>query len=99
MRMISPEVKAPKTCIARNQAEYRVLTVARVSHPLYGVEEGRDHNSLLMAYRPTDDERRRIAAGEDIYISLLTGGTSMQPILVLTGKEEAAGAFGLEVET
>lgn len=99
MRMIIPEVKAPKTCVARNQAEYSVLTVARVTHPIYAVGEGETHNSLLMAFRPTADERARIAAGDDFYVSLLTGGGPMQPILVFAGKDEAAHAFGLEVES
>jgi hypothetical protein len=98
VRMIPPEVKAPKTCIAKNQPEYSVLTVARVTHPLYGVAEECDHNSLLMAFRPTAEERAAISSGADIYVSLLTGGAPMQPILTLVGKERAAAAFGLEVE-
>lgn len=32
------------------------------------------------------------------YVSLLTFGGLMQPILVLCGKHEAAAAFGVEVE-
>lgn len=96
--MIPPEVKAPKVCLAKNQAEYSVITVALVKHPLYGVAEGREHNSLLMAFRPTPEERAAIGAGADLYVSLLTGGLPMQPILTLVGKESAAAAFDLEVE-
>ena len=98
MRMTPPEVKAPKIMLARDQAEYSVLSVAQVTHPSYGPESRLYHNSLLMAFRPTTDERARIAAGEDIYVSLLTGGGPMQPILVLCGKDEAASVFSVEVE-
>jgi hypothetical protein len=99
MRMTPPQVRAEKVCLAKNQPEYTVLTVALVRHPRYPVDEGTGHNSVLMAFRPTAEERARIADGEDIYVSLLTGGHAMQPILVLAGKDAAAHAFDVEVET
>lgn len=96
--MIPPEVRAPKRCVARNQAEYSVITVALVTHPSYDVREGSDHNSVLMAFRPTAEERARIGEGEDIYISLLTGGGGQQPIIVWAGKHAPAAAYSVEVE-
>jgi hypothetical protein len=98
MRMTVPEVKAPKICLAKNQAEYRVLTVALVNHPQYGVPFEGGHNSLLMAFRPSIEERAAIASGADIYVSLLHCGQPMQPILTCVGKREAASVFGVEVE-
>lgn len=96
--MTPPEVRTEKVCLAKNQPEYKVLTVALVNHPTYAVPFETRPNSVLMAFRPTDEERQRIATGEDIYVSLLTFGGLMQPILVLCGKHEAAAAFGVEVE-
>src|SRR3954463_7240080 len=93
--MICPQVDAPTVTVATDQQEYLELTAALVTNPNYGPESRLYHNSMLLAFRPSVEERKRIACGEDIYIALLTGGGPMQPILVLTGRAEAAAAFGV----
>lgn len=96
MRMIAPEVEqgvAARPChhvrIAEEQAEFKTVSAAIVWH------DGHQTLATLLAFRPSEDERARIAAGEDVYISLLTGGGPMQPIIVLCGKHEAAAAFNV----
>jgi hypothetical protein len=95
--MIAPQVDAPCIVIAEEQEEYKPVSAALVLHPLYGVAPGREHNSVLLAFRPSNEERARLVSGADVYISLLTFGGPMQPILVMCGKEEAAQNFGIEV--
>lgn len=85
--MISPQVAAPQVTVAEEQEEFKPITAAIV--------QGAHGFSHLLAFRPNDDERRRIAAGEDLYISLLTFGGPMQGIIVLTGKHEAAAVFNV----
>src|SRR3954464_6145761 len=97
MRMICPQVDAPTVTIARDQEEYLELTGALVDNPEYGTPVGRSHNTILLAFRPSDDERKRLAAGDDLYVALLTGGGPMQPILLRVGRDEAAAAFRVGV--
>lgn len=56
-------------------------------------------NSVVLAFRPTDAERARLAAGEDLYISLLTFLQPMQGIAVMVGKDEASAAYNVPVES
>lgn len=58
----------------------------------------RGHNAIVIAFRPGDDERARLAAGEDIYIALWTFGGPMQPIQIFAGVQDAAQTWNLEVE-
>jgi hypothetical protein len=50
---------------------------------------------IVLAFRPTPEERKVLADGGDIYVSLLTFGQRMQPILVTAGKEAMAQAYGV----
>jgi len=61
---------------AKDQPQYRPLQVAR----LHG-GEGR----LISRWTFTSEERAQIAAGEDLYIELLTFGQPLQPILPTVG--------------
>lgn len=79
MRSIAPRTGAPEVSVARDQAEYLELTAA-----LYAVN-GAD--TLLTRWTFTEEERKRIAAGEDIYLSLMTFGHPMQPVWVQVGPE------------
>lgn len=107
MRMIRPKLVAPQVTIAEEQDEYKTVTAALVYHPSYpyasrrvvGQVERLDMNGLVLAFRPTDEERAKIAAGSDVYVSLLTFGRPMQPIIVTVGEHETAAIYGLEVES
>ena len=76
MRMIAPQVEAPSKVVAEQQEEYAPVSVALVSHSEYPVVRTRhgDFNLVLMAFRPSEEERAALAAGADLYISLLTFG-------------------------
>jgi hypothetical protein len=105
MRMIRPKLVAPQITIAEEQDEYKPVTAAMVRNPLYhaGLTAVSDSqivraNGVVLAFRPSDEERAKIAAGSDIYVNLLTFLKPMQPILVDVGPENMAEWFGVEVE-
>lgn len=96
MKMTRPKVTgAEQVTIAEEQEEYLPIVAARVRMRVTPMSTAA---GLLFAFEPTKDERERIYNGEDIYISLVTFGEPMQPIMVMCGKEEAAQTFGLGVE-
>lgn len=64
---------------AKDQAEYKALPVARIE----GVE-GR----VISRWSLTDEERKKIAEGADLYIEQLTFGDPLQPILPTIGLRE-----------
>lgn len=82
MDMIAPRTGAPEITLAEDQLEYKPLTVA-----VYGNNAGQGPRTLLSRWRFSDEERERIAAGEDLYVGLTTFGRPMQPIRVQVGPE------------
>ena len=82
MRMIAPRTGAPEVTIAEEQEDYAPLTVA-----VYGDNAELGPRQLLSRWTFTPEERARIAAGEDLYVGLLTFGQPMQPISVQVGAE------------
>jgi hypothetical protein len=113
MRMIRPRLVAPQVTIAEDQDQYKTMTAAIVRHPLYaagrvafdddtpGLPEGENvipANSIVVAFQPSEEERAQLAAGEAIYISLLTYNRPMNPIIVSVGAAATAAIYDLEVE-
>lgn len=99
MRMIRPKLDAPQTVIAEEQGEFKPVSVAFAMHQGYAgipTEKG-VLNTVIMAFRPSDEERARIAAGEDIYVSLLTFMRPQQGIIVMVGERDASAIFGVPV--
>jgi hypothetical protein len=96
MRSIPPQVEAPLIRIAEEQPEFVPVTGALVRHPGYpdGAYPERA-NTVLLAFRPSEDERKRLAEGADIYVALLTFGQPMQGIVVLAGKEDASAVYNV----
>jgi hypothetical protein len=76
--MIAPRTGAPEVTIAENQPEYLTLTAAayEYSDGAYG---------LLTRWRLTEDERKRLLAGEDVYLMQLTFRKPMQPVRLQVG--------------
>lgn len=95
LRAIAPELDAEVVSIAENQTEYRPIYAALTHQPGFFAPDG--WNTIVLAFRPDEAQRAAIAAGEDIYVSLLTGGGPMQPIMVLVGKRTAGAAFNVPV--
>lgn len=106
MRMIRPKLVAPQVTIAEDQEEYLPVTAAFVNHPDYPCDRVRvagekaliEANGVVIAFRPSDHERAKIASGSDIYVHLLTFLKPMQPVIVEVGPENMAAWFGVEVE-
>lgn len=97
MRMIRPRLVAPQLTVAEEQHEYKPATAAAVNNPAYASAPGRP-NTLIVCYELNDYERKLIAAGEPIYLHLLTFGGAMQPHILSVGTKETAGMYRLEVE-
>lgn len=87
MHMVAPRTGAEEVTLAEDQVEYKPLVAAVYRAPEYG-----DAIMLLTRWRFTDEERARIAAGEDLYLGVLTSGQPLQPLAPQVGPE------GWEVE-
>jgi hypothetical protein len=66
--------------IAEHQAEYRDLPSVRTPG-----------GQVITRWVPTDEERQRIAAGEDIFVTLLSHG-AINPLFVTVGAVNWRGA-------
>lgn len=78
MRPIAPRFgDAEELMIAEEQPEYLTLPAAVVHW------EG--EISILTRWQPTAEERRAIAAGQDVYVLILTRGHPLQPLAVTAG--------------
>lgn len=84
MRTVAPRVGLPEIMLAEEQHEYLPCTAAVVTYDDGSV-------GLMTRWRLDDGERAKIAAGEDLYLSLLTFGRPMQPITLEVGRPEWAG--------
>lgn len=74
MRPIAPRTGAPEVTIAEEQPDYS---------PLVGAVYAND--VILTRWRMDDADRAKVAAGEDLYIALMTFGFPMQPMSVQVG--------------
>lgn len=81
MRMVSPDVGVPEIAIAQNQLDYQELTAG----VLYFSDGSQ---GLLTRWRLTDEEKEAIAQGEDLYVTILTFGQPMQPIMLHVSKPD-----------
>lgn len=98
MRWIRPQLDAPQETIAEEQQEYCTLTGAFLTHPEYGVAKGASYNTVVVAVRPRCRcRRRRRYASVPHRFGVLTFGSPLQPLLVLTGREEASAAYGVGI--
>lgn len=97
MRMISPQLDAPQVTVAEHQEEYKPVVAALVTHPGYGVTVNREFNTIVTCWRLSDEERQRLVAGADLYLSQLTFGTAMQAVILSVGAEEPAAIYGVAV--
>ena len=100
MRMVRPKLDAPQITIAEEQDEFKPITAALVRNRCYPdvQTDAGPLNAIVLAFRPSDEERARLTAGGDLYVSLLTFMRPMQGIIVGVGPEEMAGMFNVKVE-
>lgn len=104
MRNVLPGIEAPTLDIAKEQQEYLTVTAAMVRHPGYPfarlrMEDGSLHefNTALLAFVPSDEERTKLAAGEPLYIGVLTGASPLQPLNIVVGAQAAADLYQTKV--
>lgn len=95
MKSCEPLLDAPIVRVAEHQDEYETVEVAQVTLAAYPVIPDTGYNTLVVAFEPTPEERRRIASGENIYVAQLTFGRPMTPILVTCGADETAAVFNV----
>lgn len=76
--MVAPRTGAPERTLAAEQHQYRPLVVA-----VYNDEKGVEH--LLSRWRLNDEDRAKLAEGEDLYLCLMTFGQPLQPIMIQVG--------------
>lgn len=75
---VIPGEEAREIVFAKNQPEYiplRTIVGAGIERP------------VLSRWAPTDEQRERIAEGEDLYLRLLTFGGPLQPIMLFIAGE------------
>ena len=82
-RPVAPRVGFPEAMFAEEQPEYLTICVAMVTYK-DGTQE------IMTRWKLSDEEKAKVAAGEDIYLSLLTFGEPMQPIKLEIGRPEWA---------
>lgn len=106
MKSVPSKLAGPKRIIARGQKGFREVEATLVRHPKYPAPmvqiEGhaipRELNAVVLCFRPSDVERAQLAAGEDLYIAMLTFMQPMQGINVYVGPEVPAAVFKTDVE-
>jgi hypothetical protein len=93
---IDPELATEMVRVAEGQPEFKPITAALARAPQFDGVGERRYNTVVLAFRPTDDQRRAIAEGEDIYVSLLTFLQPMWGIIVTAGKHDMGYIYNLE---
>jgi len=88
MEPVSPVVPGNdefEVCYAKNQPEYLPL-------PALGTE-----HAMLTRWRLTDDERKRLAEGGDLFIAVMHFGHKLQPLMPMVVTPEDAMARMIEM--
>lgn len=85
---VIPGLEEYETVIAKDQTQYLPLPAFVGSEPDVPV---------MSRWRLTDEEREKVATGADIVLTLLTFGSSLQPIVLeVVGVDEAPfGSLGV----
>jgi hypothetical protein len=79
MEAVAPKLSEKEIMYAEGQPQYVPVRVAITpAAPEYGPQA----RYLVTRWAFSDEERRQIAAGEDIYVAQLNWGNPMTPILV-----------------
>lgn len=98
MKMIIPEVLAPKVSLGGDD-NLPPLVGALVAFPGQPMQPGREHNSVLIAFALDDDERTKLAAGEQLYILQMAPGDQMHPMAVYVGRDAACTSINVPLGT
>lgn len=82
MRMIAPRTGHEEFTVAEDQLQYSPLVVNRIQYT--------DGLVILARFQPSEEERKRIAAGDDVFVGQLNFGSPMTPLIVQVGPGEFA---------
>jgi hypothetical protein len=82
VRSVAPRTGGPEITVAEEQLEYASLVVALHINP-----DGTGP-VLVTRWRLSDAERALIASGTDLYVSCLTFGDPLQPLMVTVGSPD-----------
>jgi len=86
MNPVKPDIGHPEVRYAEEQPEYQPVTVA--------VQALTDNSfNLITRWQPTYEERRRIAAGEDIFVAQMHFQPYMTPLRVGLADEFATAEW------
>jgi hypothetical protein len=91
MRNVSPRIVGPLCRVAEDQPQYTPVTVIPAVNPNHPLPK---HNTVIMCFEPSADDRQKIINGENIYIALLTNGSPQQPISISIGPERWLRSMG-----
>lgn len=80
MRPVAPRIGHPEITIAEDQEEFYAITGAIVTY-------GDGTRAVFTRWRLTEEERAKIAAGEDLYLSIMG---RMVPVKLCVGTPEEA---------
>jgi hypothetical protein len=99
MKMILPQVVAPKAQVETGIPGMANMVGALVTHPEFQLRPGTAYNTVVLAYALDDDERAKIAAGADLYVNAMTFAHDLPMLVPIVGKEAACDMLKLEVGT
>jgi hypothetical protein len=95
---VAPTTGAEEMVLGVNQTQYNEVVVAKyvsLEHDDQGNPlPGRAIPTLLYRFRPSEKQRRQIAAGEDLFLSVMTFGRPALPLRLQVGP----GGFQLRRE-
>lgn len=81
MKTVQPMTGAYEVTVAATQSEYEPLVCA-----VYW-DEDLESPVLLSRWKPSPEERQRIADGEDLYLGVVTFGQGLQPAQLSVGSQ------------
>jgi hypothetical protein len=83
MHSVAPRTGPDEVNVAEEQHEYRQLVAAPYMHTY--AERLPPAYTLLTRWRFTPEDRVQVAAGEDLYLAVLTFGNPLQPLNIQVG--------------
>ncbi len=81
MRSIAPRTGAPEETFAEDQPQFKPITVGLYHH------FNPEGQAILMRFTLSDEERLKIASGEDVYVFQPLPDVGMTPIHVQVGSK------------
>lgn len=88
IRCVTPNTGAEEMVLAADQPQYEEVVVAKyLSYPqhAHGVLAGEPVPTILYRFHPTEQQRREISAGQDLFLAVMTFGRPPLPLELLVG--------------